>query len=500
MRRIGATKRLPDPSSADSGRIKIVFRQIADLELDPRNPRAHSPRQVRQIARSIESFGFNVPVLIGAGRRVLAGHGRIMACKELGWSEVPTISLEHLSEAQARAFMIADNRLTENSVWDDRLLAEQLKELSVLDLEFSIEATGFEMGEIDLRIEGLTSTAERDQADDLESVPAGPPVSQAGDLWLLGEHRVLCASALDRAAYATLMEGEKADLIFTDPPYNVRIEGNVSGLGAARHREFAMASGEMSQAEFTSFLVRALSLLAGHSTEGSLHYVCMDWRHMEELLSAGRTAYSELKNLCVWVKDNGGMGSLYRSQHELVFVFKHGRKPHRNNVMLGMHGRNRSNVWSYPCASSFSRSGDEGNLLSLHPTVKPAAMVADAIMDATCRRDIVLDGFLGSGTTLIAAERTGRRCFGLELDPLYVDTIVRRWQEFTKNDARHAVSGRSFADIEAEEVSVGQGNKGSVGPRGKSVRRLRGRVSQATATHPVSEGALRKPERTTSKL
>ncbi|MGB3550596.1 MAG: DNA methyltransferase [Candidatus Binatus sp.] len=500
MRRIGATKRLPDPSSADSGRIKIVFRQIADLELDPRNPRAHSPRQVRQIARSIESFGFNVPVLIGAGRRVLAGHGRIMACKELGWSEVPTISLEHLSEAQARAFMIADNRLTENSVWDDRLLAEQLKELSVLDLEFSIEATGFEMGEIDLRIEGLTSPAEPDQADDLESVPAGPPISQAGDLWLLGEHRVLCASALDRAAYATLMEGEKADLIFTDPPYNVRIEGNVSGLGAARHREFAMASGEMSQAEFTSFLVRALSLLAGHSAEGSLHYICMDWRHTEELLNAGRTAYSELKNLCVWVKDKGGMGSLYRSQHELVFVFKHGRKPHRNNVMLGMHGRNRSNVWHYPCASSFSRSGDEGNLLSLHPTVKPAAMVADAIMDATARRDIVLDGFLGSGTTLIAAERTGRRCFGLELDPLYIDTIVRRWQEFTKNDARHAVSGRSFADIEAEEVGVGQGNKGSLGPRGKSVRRLRGRVSQAPPTHPVSERALRKPERTTSKL
>lgn len=233
MRRTEVTKRLPDPSSADNGSIKIAFRQIADLELDPRNPRAHSPRQVRQIARSIESFGFNVPVLIDGKRKVLAGHGRIMACKELGWSKVPTISLEHLSEAQARAFMIADNRLTENSVWDDRLLAEQLKELSVLDLEFSIEATGFEMGEIDLRIEGLLSPAELDQADDLESVPAGPPASQAGDLWLLGEHRVLCASALDRESYATLMDGEKADLIFTDPPYNVRIEGNVSGLGAA---------------------------------------------------------------------------------------------------------------------------------------------------------------------------------------------------------------------------------------------------------------------------
>ena len=329
------------------------------------------------------------------------------------------------------------------------------------------------MGEIDLRIEGLSSSEELDQADDLESIPAGPPVSRPGDLWLLGEHRVLCASALDRAAYATLMEGKKADLIFTDPPYNVRIEGNVSGLGAARHREFAMASGEMSQSEFTSFLVSALSLLAGHSAEGSLHYICMDWRHMEELLTAGRTAYSDLKNLCVWVKDKGGMGSLYRSQHELVFVFKHGRKPHRNNVMLGMHGRNRSNVWNYPCASSFSRSGDEGNLLSLHPTVKPAAMVADAIMDATARSDIVLDSFLGSGTTLIAAERTGRRCFGLELDPLYVDTIVRRWQQFTKDDARNSVSGRSFAEIEEEEVDVGQENERSMGKRGESGLLLR---------------------------
>jgi DNA modification methylase len=450
MRKIEVAKRPSHPNSSQGTRIRIVFRHIADLELDPRNPRAHSPRQVRQIARSIDSFGFNVPVLVDGSGKVLAGHGRIMACKELGWSEVPTISLEHLSAAQARAFAIADNRLTENSVWDDRLLAEQLKELSILDLDFSIEATGFEMGEIDLRIEGLTSTAEQDEADDLASLAQGPPVSRTGDKWLLGDHCVSCESALEPASYRTLMEGEKADLIFSDPPYNVKIEGNVSGLGATRHREFAMASGEMTQPEFTKFLARAFSLLTSNSLEGSLHFICMDWRHMEELLSAGRTAYSELKNLCVWAKDNGGMGSLYRSQHELVFVFKHGRKAHRNNVMLGMHGRNRSNVWTYPCASSFSRSGDEGNLLGLHPTVKPVAMVADAIMDATARRDIVLDGFLGSGTTLIAAERTGRRCFGLELDPLYVDTIVRRWQAFTRNEAQHAVSGRSFADIEAE--------------------------------------------------
>ena len=434
----------------ESDRIKVSYLPIAQLELNPRNPRFHSPRQIRQIARSIEAFGFNVPVLIDSKREVIAGHGRVMACRLLGRTEVPTISMQHLSDAQAKAFTIADNRLTENSIWDDRLLAEQLKELSVLDLDFSLEATGFEMGEIDLRIEGLNSPGESDPADDLSEPPAGPPVTRAGDLWLLGEHRVYCGSALDAQAYAALMGAERADLVFTDPPYNVPIAGNVSGLGAVRHREFEMASGEMSEAEFTNFLTQALSLLARYSARGSLHFVCMDWRHMEELLTAGRAAYTELKNLCVWAKDKGGMGSLYRSQHELVFVFKNGEVAHRNNVMLGVYGRNRCNVWHYPCATSFSRSGDEGNLLASHPTVKPVALVADAIMDASARRSIVLDGFLGSGTTVIAAERTGRRCFGLELDPLYVDTVVRRWQTFTRNDARHASCGRSFAELEIE--------------------------------------------------
>jgi DNA modification methylase len=487
MSKVEATKRFTQASGADNGGIRIVFRRTVELELDPRNPRAHSPAQVRQIARSIEAFGFNVPVLIDAKRKVIAGHGRIMACKLLGWSEVPTIALEHLSEAQAKAFMIADNRLTENSVWDDRLLAEQLKELSVLDLEFNLETTGFEMGEIDFRIERLTSSDEaEDDADDLSTIPQGPLVTREGDLWLMGEHRVLCGNALDPNAYAALMEREQANLVFSDPPYNVRIEGNVSGLGAVRHREFAMASGEMRPAEFTDFLNSALSLHARNSAQGSLHYICMDWRHMWELLAAGRKVYSELKNLCVWAKNNGGMGSLYRSQHELVFVFKHGREAHRNNVMLGVHGRNRSNVWNYPCANSFSRSGDEGNLLASHPTVKPVAMIADAIMDATARHDIVLDGFLGSGSTLIAAERTGRRCFGLELDPLYVDGIVRRWQTFTRNSARLASSGRPFNELQAEE-DQGQNER-----QRKEQTAVRGRIRQAAKAHSLLERTLRK--------
>jgi DNA modification methylase len=324
--------------------------------------------------------------------------------------------------------------------------------LSEVELDFSLEATGFEMGEIDVMIEGLSpaTDGEPDPADELPEQANKARVSRVGDLWQLDKHRVLCADATEMSSYDDLMAGKKADVAFTDPPYNVPIDGHVTGLGKTRHAEFPMASGEMSESEFTDFLTSALSCLAAASTDGSIHFVCMDWRHMGELLQAGRRAYGELKNLCVWAKDNAGMGSLYRSQHELIFVFKKGKERHRNNVQLGQFGRYRTNVWNYPGANSFSRTTDEGNLLAMHPTVKPVAMVADAIMDCSARGDIVLDGFLGSGTTLIAAERTGRACYGLELDPGYIDTIVRRWQAFTGKLAIHAISGRSFVEVEKE--------------------------------------------------
>jgi DNA modification methylase len=431
--------------------VQVIYRPISELKLDPKNPRAHSPRQVRQIARSIETFGFNVPVLVNAKGKVIAGHGRILACQLLGHTEVPTICLEHLSEAQAKAFMIADNRLTENSTWDDRLLAEQLKELSELELNFSLEATGFEMGEIDLRIEGLAVDPEDDDpADALPESPSGLPVTRPADLWLLNRHRVYCASALEESSYAALMQAEQAAMVFTDPPYNVAIAGNVSGLGATRHREFAMACGEMDEAQFTAFLTQACTLLARHSVDGGLQFVFMDWRHLGELLAAGRSVYTELKNVCVWIKNHTGMGALYRSRHELVFVFKHGRAPHRNNIQLGRFGRDRTNVWPYPSPRTLS---EEGNLLAMHPTVKPVRLVADAILDCTARGDIVLDGFLGSGTSVIAAERTGRRCLGLEIDPIYVDTVVRRWQAYTGERARHAASGKVFDELEAERMA-----------------------------------------------
>jgi DNA modification methylase len=351
-----------------------------------------------------------------------------------------------------QALAIADNRLAENSAWDDRILAEQLKALSALDLGFSLEITGFDIGEIDVRIEALDGESEGqdDPDDEIPPSTSKPPVSCAGDLWLLGPHRVYCGSALDPAAYASLMNGQLAAMVFADPPYNVRIDGHASGLGAIQHRDFVMASGEMNEAEFRSFLTSSCALLAQNSVDGAIHFLCMDWRHIYELLTAGREVYSELKNVCVWVKNNGGMGSFYRSRHELIFVFKKGASAHRNNVQLGRFGRNRTNVWEFPGASSLGRDTAEGNLLALHPTVKPVAMVADAILDCSARGDVVLDSFLGSGTTVIAAARTGRQCYGLELDPRYVDTIIRRWHARGGEIARHAAIGRTFHEIESE--------------------------------------------------
>jgi DNA modification methylase len=389
--------------------------------------------------------------LVDGDLRVIAGHGRVRASQLLGMTHVPVIRLEHLSEQQRLAFMIADNRLTENSAWDGRLLGEQLKILAEAELSFSLETTGFEMGEIDVSIDNLAPAAEG-EPDPADAQPerSAAQVSRLGDLWQLGKHRALCGDALSQDSYTRLMGDQRASTVFADPPYNVPISGHASGNGKVCHREFVMASGEMNEAQFIKFLTCVLSLLAQQSLKGSLHYICMDWRHMRELLEAGRVAYSELKNLCVWAKDNAGMGSFYRSQHELIFVFEHGVGSYRNNVQLGRFGRSRSNVWQYSGVNSFARSTSEGDLLALHPTVKPVALVADAILDCSARGDLVLDPFLGSGTTIIAAERTGRCCYGIELDPGYVDVVVRRWQKFSGLEAVDQASGLTFARREEE--------------------------------------------------
>ena len=319
---------------------------------------------------------------------------------------------------------------------------------------FDVTVTGFEIAEIDLILKEAES--EPDKEDSFEASLDGPSVSQAADLWLMGKHRVLCGSALDQNALTSLLSGRRANVVFVDPPYNVAIDGHATGNGAIHHREFAMASGEMSEAEFLRFLEASLSLLAKHSAEGSVHFVCMDWRHMKKVAVDGEKVYGKLLNLCVWAKDNGGMGSFYRSQHELVFVFRNGGSSHRNNIQLGRYGRNRTNVWRYPGVNTFSKQGEEGNLLALHSTVKPVALVADAQLDCSARGEVVLDTFLGSGTTLIAAERVGRVCYGLELDSGYVDTAIRRWQEYTGDMAILAASGLTFQELsQGTEVSHG---------------------------------------------
>ena len=423
-------KSLPGASRRD---LTLEYVPLDGLTLDPENARLHKPAQLKQIAASIKAFPFNVPILVDRDGKVLAGHGRVMACRQLGWTDVPVIRLEHLTPAQARAFSIADNRLAENSTWDATLLAGHLKVLSELNLDFDLEVTGFSIGEIDLKIEGLTEPVnENDPADGVPE--AGPAVAAFGDLWTLGSHRVLCGDSLDAASYRRLMGDDRAAMIFTDPPYNVPIDGHVSGKGKVHHREFAMAAGEMSPDAFVAFLTKACGLMAEFSADGAVHFVCMDWGHIFELLTAGKASYDDLLNICVWTKPNGGMGGLYRSAHEMVAVFKHGESKHRNNVQLGRFGRNRTNVWQYAGANGFGR-GEDADLTAQHPTPKPVKMIADAILDVSSRGDLVLDPFLGSGSSVIAAERVGRRCRAIEMDAAYVDLTIRRWQRLTGDDA-----------------------------------------------------------------
>jgi hypothetical protein len=378
--------------------LAVVYQETQNLIPYPRNARTHSKRQIRQIADSISAFGFTNPVLVDRSGTIVAGHGRVEAAKLLGIKRVPTICLENLTEDQIRAYILADNKLAEKAGWDNAILAIELQHLTSIDLGFDVSLTGFEIGEIDLILQ--ESKAEEQDEEPVEIITE-PALTKPGDVWLLGNHRLICGDALDESVYSALMNGETADLVFTDPPYNVKIDGNVCGKGSIHHREFAMASGEMTDAEFLSFLSKALGLLVRHSKTGSVHFVCMDWRHAGELLTAGKQSYDTLLNLCVWAKDNGGMGSLYRSQHELVFVFRKGKETHRNNIQLGKFGRNRTNVWRYPGVNTLSRCGKEGNLLALHPTVKPVAMIADAVLDCSAPGDIVLDNFSGVGSTIL---------------------------------------------------------------------------------------------------
>jgi DNA modification methylase len=434
-------------------RIENVDRDPMRLRPWAANPRLHSKKQIDQLAKSIKTFGFTAPVIIDETESILAGHGRVLAAQKLGLRQIPCRRLSGLSEVKKRALVLADNKLALNATWDETLLALEIEGIRNLDITFDVTVTGFSPPEIDLLVEaGKPVERDGDPEDDLlPQETDAPAVTTAGDTWLCGEHRIICGDSLAEATYQALLGLEQAEMVFTDPPYNLRARA-IGGMGAIKHRDFVMAAGEMSQAEFTGFLTTICRHLAAWSADGSIHFIAMDWRHLPEILAAGEANYAELKNLIVWVKDNGGMGSFYRSRHELFLAFKNGTAPHINNFELGQHGRSRSNVWQYRGVNTIGAARMEE--LALHPTVKPVQLVADAMRDCSGRGGIVLDAFGGSGSTMIAAEKTRRRARLIEIDPVYVDRSVRRWEMFAKDDAVLAETGESFAEVAARRVSA----------------------------------------------
>jgi DNA modification methylase len=423
----------------------IVERCPADLRPWPNNPRTHSDKQLAKLMASIRKYGFTTPVLVDEAGVILSGHGRVQAAQSLGLKTVPTRIISGLSQADKRAYVIADNKMALLAGWDLDLLKGEF-ELLVKD-DFDIEITGFSTAEIDLMFDDQNEPDPDDlQAEDIPDAV----VSRIGDLWQLGAHRLLCGDALKAASFSVVMDGGQAQMCITDPPYNVPIDGHVCGSGKVKHKEFAMAAGEMSAAEFIAFLQNALALMHASAIDCTIAYVFMDWRHAPELLAAAKPVFGAPRQLCVWVKDNAGMGTFYRSQHELIYVFKKGDGPHINNFELGQHGRYRTNVWSYPGVNTFKGKGHE--LLALHPTVKPVSLIADAIRDCSHRKGLILDPFAGSGTILLAAERTGRHARAIELDPQYVDVAIHRWQRLTGKPTLLAATGQTWDQVRTQRL------------------------------------------------
>lgn len=433
----------PDPLKA---RLGIEYRSPASLTPYEGNPRKHPERKIVQLMASIGGVGMPIPILIDEGAVVIAGHARLEAAKRLGMTEVPVIVASHWSPAQIRSYRIADNKIASLSSWDNEKLLVEI--VAIVEMEdISVEAMGFETAEIDLMLEGATTSGGASSADPADEVPDCPedPVTHRGDLWRLGKHRLLCGSTLEPVNWVRLMQGETAAMVFSDMPYNVPIKGHVSGLRKVKHTEFAMASGEMDRAQFTGFAGDSIGNMAAPLKDGGVLTLAMDWKHSPEILAAIEANRLKLLNMCVWNKSNGGMGSLYRSKHELFWIAKKGKASHTNNVELGKHGRYRANVWDYPGVNSFGKSRSQD--LADHPTVKPVALVADAIRDVTMPGEIVIDGFIGSGSTILAAERTKRRCYGVEIEPKYVDVALRRWSDMTGQQPILDETGETFAEV-----------------------------------------------------
>ena len=443
--------------------LAVEWMPVGALTVNPRNARSHTDKQVRQLASAIRKLGFINPIIVDEGRMVLAGHCRLAAAKLLGAARLPVIRVANLSEAEKRAYVLADNRLAELAGWDRNLLAVEFQYLTTPEIDFDVAITGFETRDIDLALASSAVTALDPLSDAVIEPSSGPAVSRLGDIWALGRHRLICGDARDAAVFAALLGNDAANMVFTDPPYNVAISGHAQGLGRIKHRDFVMATGELGRHQFTVFLGSAFANCAAHTTNGSIHFVFMDWRHLREILEAGTRVYGEPKNVCVWNKDNAGMGSFYRSKHELVFVFKNGNAPHTNNFGLDEGGRYRTNVWDYPGVNTLKKG--RATELEMHPTVKPVALVIDALKDCSHRNQTVLDPFVGSGTTIIAAEKAGRRAAGIELDPRYVDVALRRFIAVTGIAPTLIETGQTFEAVakcrEAERTISAQATDAS---------------------------------------
>lgn len=431
--------------------LEILYPSTKTVKPSPHAARQHNQHQRRKLTNLLKKFGQVTPIIVDENYVIVDGHAVYETMLELGYDAIAVVVVANRTEAEIRALRLALNRISQDTQWDAPKLKAEFEAL--IALSFDLDLTGFDAVEIDMALSidaPIGNTVEEAAADDVEPKP-GPAVTQPGNIWHLGQHVIACGDARDASHLGALVGEARVAVVFTDPPYNVKISGFVSGLGKNQHREFAMASGEMSRDQFVTFLIAFIAALKSTLADGAILYVCMDWRHAGELIEAATQQGLEFKNLCVWVKSNAGMGTFYRSQHELVFVFKSGDASHQNNFGLGQHGRSRSNVWQYRGVNAFGKDRDE--LLGVHPTCKPVTMIADALLDVSRRGEIVLDPFLGSGSTLIAAEHVGRICIGNEIDAAYVDVAIRRWQKQTGRDAVNAATGETFAAV-AERIAA----------------------------------------------
>lgn len=419
--------------------LRVEYLPIDALQPADRRVRKSTASQNAKVELSLRQFGVCSPILIDGDRRIVHGHVVWETARRLGLETIPAVRIGHLNQAERRALAIALNRLGETGEWDVEALKVEFDEL--IELEVDVIATGFDLAEVDALL--LEDDADEPEADDVPMVSESQ-VSQLGDLWLMGEHRLLQGDARDREVYARLItEGQGVRLALTDVPFNVPIRGHCTGQ--AHHREFAIAHGELSREEFDAFNKDWMRPASSVLVDGGLLATFIDWRSVDLILSAGRELGLDLLNIVVWAKSNAGQGSLWRSQHEMLPVFKKGGAPHVNHVELGRWGRYRSNVWTYPGASTLGSDAREG--LAVHPTVKPRALLEDALLDITNRGDVVLDCFLGSGSTLLAAEATGRVCRAIEIDGRYCDVALARWQQMTGREAILEETGETHAEV-----------------------------------------------------